>query len=66
MEPKVIMPVTLKGHVAKHCNNMVNSLDENKNIVGVYSYIVSVVILYQWIILILFKHTLYFIEGWKI
>ena len=37
MEPVVFMPTTLAGHVAKHCNHMVNSLDENNNIGGVYS-----------------------------
>ena len=29
MEPVVFMPTTLAGHVAKHCNHVVNSPDEN-------------------------------------
>ena len=36
MEPVVFMPITLAGHVAKHCNHVVNSPDENNNIGGVY------------------------------
>ena len=35
MEPEVFMPATLIGHVAKYCNHVVNSPDEN-NIVVVY------------------------------
>ena len=37
MEPVVFMPTMLAGHVAKYCNHMVNSPDENNNIGGVYS-----------------------------
>ena len=36
MEPVVFMPTALAGHVAKHCNHMVSSPDENNNIGGVY------------------------------
>ena len=36
MEPVVFMSTTLAGHVAKHCNYVVNSLDESNNIGGVY------------------------------
>ena len=36
MESVVFMPTTLAGHVAKHCNHVVNSPDENNNIGGVY------------------------------
>ena len=36
MEPVVFMPTTLAGHMAKHCNHMVNNWDENNNIGGVY------------------------------
>ena len=32
----MFMPTTLGGHVAKHCNHVVNSPDENNNIGGVY------------------------------
>ena len=44
MEPVVFMPTTLAGHVAKHCNQVVNSLDEN-NIGGVYWYLTRVSLL---------------------
>ena len=37
MEPVAFMPTTLAGHVAKHCNHVVNSQDENNNIGGVYT-----------------------------
>ena len=37
MESVVFMPTALAGHMAKHCNNVVNSPDENNNIGGVYS-----------------------------
>ena len=38
MELVMFMPTTLAGHMAKHCNHVVNSPDENKfNIGGVYS-----------------------------
>ena len=36
MEPVVFMPAMLAGHMAKHCNHMVNSPDENNNTGGVY------------------------------
>ena len=36
MEPAVFMPTTFASHVAKHCSHVVNSLDENNNIGGVY------------------------------
>ena len=36
MEPVMFMPATLASHVAKQCNHVVHSLDENNNIGGVY------------------------------
>ena len=36
MEPVVFMPATLASHVAKHCNHVANSPDENNNIGGVH------------------------------
>ena len=36
MEPVMFMPTTLAGHMAKHCNRVVNSPDENNKIGGVY------------------------------
>ena len=37
MEPVVFMPTMLASHVAKHCNHVVNSPDENNNIGSVYT-----------------------------
>ena len=37
MEPVVFMPTTLASHVAKHCNHVVNSPDENNTIGSVYT-----------------------------
>ena len=36
MEPVVFMPTALAGHMAKHCNHVVSSPDENNNTGGVY------------------------------
>ena len=38
MEPEMSMPITLIGHVAKHCNHVVNSSDENNNIIAMDSH----------------------------
>ena len=34
-KPVVFMPTTLAGHVAEHCNHVVNNPDEKNNIGGV-------------------------------
>ena len=37
MEPEIILPSTIFGHVAYHCNHVVSNSDENKYIKKIYS-----------------------------
>ena len=41
MEPVVFMLTMLAGPVAKHCNHVVNTPDENNNIDSVYRILVE-------------------------
>ena len=41
MKPEVFMPIMLNSHVAKHCNQVANSPDENNNIGIVYTMAVK-------------------------
>ena len=36
MEPYLVLPSTVFGHVAYHCNHVVRSPDENNNIKNIY------------------------------
>ena len=38
MEPEMFMPITRIDHVSEHCNYVINSPDENNNIVVVHPH----------------------------
>ena len=64
MEPVMFMPATLAGHMAKHCNHMVNSPDENNNIGGVYkgNFTVSSQIIRRLSAIVFYVH---FLKTWE-